>query len=70
MGGKAINDIRITYSENEQGALADSRYDGLVSHHLLKIAQTKAITAQCNRIELDTHQLRHTLVVLLKSGVK
>lgn len=34
IGGKAINDIRITYSENEQGALADSRYDGLVGNAL------------------------------------
>lgn len=34
IGGKSINDIRITYSENEQGALADSRYDGLVGNAL------------------------------------
>ncbi len=34
IGGKAINDIRITYSENEKGALADSRYDGLVGNAL------------------------------------
>ena len=32
--------------------------------------QTKAITAQCNRIELDTNQLYHSLVMLLESGVK
>lgn len=34
IGGKAINDIRISYSENEQGALADRRYDGLVGNAL------------------------------------
>lgn len=34
IGGKFINDIRITYSENEQGALADNRYDGLVGNAL------------------------------------
>ena len=34
IGGKSINDIRITYSENEQGALANSRYDGLVGNAL------------------------------------
>ncbi|MBQ6881858.1 MAG: hypothetical protein IJN55_04760 [Alistipes sp.] len=34
IGGKSINDIRITYSENEQGSLADSRYDGLVGNAL------------------------------------
>lgn len=32
IGDKSINDIRITYSENETGALADSRYDGLVGN--------------------------------------
>ncbi len=34
IGGKSVNDIRITYSENKQGALADSRYDGLVGNAL------------------------------------
>ena len=34
IGGKSINDIRITYSENEQGAMADSRYEGLVGNAL------------------------------------
>lgn len=34
IGGKSINDIRITYSDNEQGSLADSRYDGLVGNAL------------------------------------
>ena len=34
IGGKSINNIRITYSENEKGALADSRYDGLVGNAL------------------------------------
>lgn len=34
IGGKSINDIRISYSENEQGALADSRYDGLIGNAL------------------------------------
>lgn len=34
IGGKSINDIRITYSENEQGSLADSRYEGLVGNAL------------------------------------
>ena len=34
IGGKSINDIRITYSENEKGSLADSRYDGLVGNAL------------------------------------
>lgn len=34
IGGKSINSIRITYSENEKGALADSRYDGLVGNAL------------------------------------
>ena len=34
IGGKSINDIRITYSENKQGSLADSRYDGLVGNAL------------------------------------
>ena len=46
------------------------RHFGLAGHHLLEITQTKAITAQCNRIELDAHQLRHSLVMLLKSGVE
>ena len=43
---------------------------GLAGHHLLEIAQTKPVSAQCNRIELDAHQLRHSLVMLLKSGVE
>lgn len=34
IGGKSINNIRITYSENEKGSLADSRYDGLVGNAL------------------------------------
>ena len=34
IGGKSINDIRITYSENEQGAMADRRYEGLVGNAL------------------------------------
>lgn len=34
IGGKSINDIRISYSENEQGALADSRYEGLIGNAL------------------------------------
>jgi len=34
VGGKAIKDLRIAYSENEHGALADSRYDGLVGNAL------------------------------------
>ena len=34
IGGKSINDIRITYSENKKGAMADSRYDGLVGNAL------------------------------------
>lgn len=34
IGGKSINNIRITYSENEKGALADSRYEGLVGNAL------------------------------------
>lgn len=34
IGGKAINNLRITYSENKQGAMADSRYDGLVGNAL------------------------------------
>lgn len=34
LGNKSINDIHISYSENEQGALADSRYDGLVGNAL------------------------------------
>lgn len=34
VGGKAINDVRITYSENVQGAMADSRFDGLVGNAL------------------------------------
>lgn len=34
ISGKSINDIRITYSENEKGSLADSRYDGLVGNAL------------------------------------
>lgn len=34
IGGKSINDIRITYSENEQGSMADSRYDGLIGNAL------------------------------------
>lgn len=34
IGGKSINNIRITYSENEKGSLANSRYDGLVGNAL------------------------------------
>lgn len=34
IGGKSINNIRITYSENEKGSLADSRYNGLVGNAL------------------------------------
>ena len=34
IGGKSINNISITYSENEKGSLADSRYDGLVGNAL------------------------------------
>lgn len=34
IGGKAIDDVRISCSDNEQGALADSRYDGLVGNAL------------------------------------
>lgn len=34
IGGMSINDIRISYSENEQRALADSRYDDLVGNEL------------------------------------
>ena len=46
------------------------RHFGLAGHHLLEITQTESVTAQCNRIELDAHQLRHSLVMLFKSGVK
>lgn len=34
IGGKAIKNIRISCSENEQGAMADSRFDGLVGNAL------------------------------------
>lgn len=34
IGGKAVKDIRISCSENEQGAMADSRFDGLVGNEL------------------------------------
>ena len=35
IGGKALSDIRISCSENRQGAMADSRFDGLVGNALL-----------------------------------
>lgn len=35
IGGKVIKDIRISCSENRQGALADDGYDGLVGNALL-----------------------------------
>lgn len=34
IAGKAMKDIRISCSENERGAMADSRYDGLVGNAL------------------------------------
>ena len=60
----------VRFAFNNNSAIVDVSHFGLAEHHLLEIAQTKPITAQCNRIELDAHQLRHSLVMLLKSGVE
>lgn len=35
IGGKTVNNVRISCSENRQGAMADSRFDGLVGNALL-----------------------------------
>ena len=35
VGGNEIKDVRITWSGNRQGALADERYDGLIGNKLL-----------------------------------
>lgn len=35
IGGNEIKDVRITWSRNRQGALADKRYDGLIGNKLL-----------------------------------
>lgn len=35
IGGKTVNNVRISCSENKQGAMADSRFDGLVGNALL-----------------------------------
>ena len=36
VGGHAINDVRISWSENRKGSLADERYAGLVGNELLE----------------------------------
>lgn len=36
VGGHAINDVRISWSENHKGSLADERYAGLVGNELLE----------------------------------
>lgn len=36
VGGHAINDVRISWSENRQGSLADERYAGLVGNELFE----------------------------------
>ena len=35
IGGKTVNSVRISCSENKQGAMTDSRFDGLVGNALL-----------------------------------
>ena len=35
LGGKAINDVRISWSANDTGAAADTRYDGVIGNELL-----------------------------------
>lgn len=62
--------LKITNHLTDEVLNWEVRHFGFTRHHLLEITQTTAITAQCNRIELDANQLCHSLVMLLESGVK